>query len=173
VIAELPEAAVEPERAGDDAADERRTGSVELLWDLVFAFAVTRVTTLLRGELSWAGLGRAMLALALVWWARSAFVWATDAHDPDSGSFRAVPLASTALIFVAGLARPDAYTSRAMLFVVAYALVRFLHLGRYADAARRGNASLAAIWGFALVAWETTREREGGGSSRNGAVAAA
>ena len=28
--------------------DERRTSPVELLWDLVFAFAVTQVTTLLR-----------------------------------------------------------------------------------------------------------------------------
>ena len=31
---------------------------------------------------------------------------------------------------------------------MAYALVRFLHLGVYIDAARRGNAGMAAILGF-------------------------
>ncbi len=35
--------------------------------------------------------------------------------------------------------------------VVSYALVRFLHLGLYADASKRGNASWAAIAGFAVT----------------------
>jgi low temperature requirement protein LtrA len=50
----------------------RRTSPVELLWDLVFVFAVTQVTALLASDLSWAGFGRSMLVLALVWWAWSA-----------------------------------------------------------------------------------------------------
>jgi low temperature requirement protein LtrA len=48
-----------------DAATERRTTPVELFWDLVFVFAVTQVSTLLHHDLSWAGLGRALLVLAL------------------------------------------------------------------------------------------------------------
>jgi low temperature requirement protein LtrA len=51
---------------------ERRTSPIELLWDLVFVFAVTQVTTLLSRDLEWRGLGRSMLVLALVWWAWSA-----------------------------------------------------------------------------------------------------
>ena len=35
---------------------ERRTSPVELLWDLVFVFAVTQVTTLLVHDLSWTAL---------------------------------------------------------------------------------------------------------------------
>ena len=39
----------------------------------------------------------------------------------------------------------------ATLFAVTYAGVRFLHLALYVDASRRGNASLAAIAGFATT----------------------
>jgi low temperature requirement protein LtrA len=130
---------------------ERRTTPVELLWDLVFVFAVTRVTTLLSGDLSWAGWGRSMLVLALVWWAWSAFVWATNAQDPDAAVFRGVLLLAMMLIFIAGLALPNAFGSEGTLFAVAYAGVRFLHLGLYVDASRRGNASLAAIAGFSVT----------------------
>src|SRR5206468_389338 len=48
-------------------------------------------------------------------------------------------------------ALPQAFGDDSTLFAVAYAGVRFLHLGLYADASRRGNASWAAIWGFAIT----------------------
>ena len=117
----------------------------------MFAFAVTQVTTLLHEDLSWAGAGRSLLALALVWWAWSAFAWATNAHDPTSSTLRAVLLVASVPIFVAGLALPDAFRAEGTLFAVAYALVRLMHLALYADAARRGNASRRSISGFAAT----------------------
>jgi hypothetical protein len=39
-----------------------------------------------------------------------------------------------------------------LLFVVAYVLVRLLHLKLYADAARRGRARRASISGFTVTA---------------------
>jgi low temperature requirement protein LtrA len=135
----------------EPAGQERRTSSVELLWDLVFVFAVTQVTTLLVHHLSWAGFGRAMLIMALVWWAWSAFVWAANAESSDSTALRLTLLVSAAFIFVAGLAVPEALTSEGLLFAVTYAVVRFLHLALYADASRRGSASWSAIAGFAVT----------------------
>jgi low temperature requirement protein LtrA len=132
-------------------AEERRTSAVELLWDLVFVFAVTQVTALLSRDLTWAGLGRSLLVLALVWWAWSAFVWAANAQDTGSPTLRLVLLLAMVLTFVAGLALPHAYENEAPAFAVAYAAVRLLHLGLYADASRRGNASWAAIAGFAVT----------------------
>jgi low temperature requirement protein LtrA len=134
-----------------DVVAERRTTSIELFWDLVFVFAVTQVTSLLRHDLSWAGLGRSLLALALIWWAWSAFVWASNAQDPDALGFRAVLLLASGLIFIAGLALPHAFGRDGTLFAATYAGVRFLHLALYVDASRRGNASLAAIMGFAVT----------------------
>jgi low temperature requirement protein LtrA len=131
-----------------DIGAERRTSPIELFWDLVFAFAITRVTVLLNRDLSWPGLGRAMLVLALVWWAWSAFVWATNAQDPETTFFRAVLLLATLFIFITGVAVPHAFGQNAVLFAGSYAAVRFLHLGLYIDASRRGNASLRAMAGF-------------------------
>src|SRR4051812_23925140 len=128
--------------------EERRTTPVELLWDLVFVFAVTQVTALIARDLTWANVGRGLLVLALVWWAWSAFVWATNAADPDGAVLRAVLLVATVLIFVCGLVLPRAWEDQAVLFVVAYAGVRFMPLGLYADVSRRGNASWSAIAGF-------------------------
>jgi len=129
----------------------RRTSAVELLWDLVFVFAVTQISTLLTGDLTWPGFGRALLVMALMWWAWSGFVWTANADDPDSGSVRAVLLLATVLIFITALALPHAYAGGSVLFAVSYTAVRLLHLGLYMDVWRRGLASFRAIAGFAVT----------------------
>jgi low temperature requirement protein LtrA len=139
------------EAAMSEALEERRTTPVELLWDLVFVFAVTQVTTLLGRDLTWAGFGRAMLVLALVWWAWSAYVWAANAQSATSPTLRACLLISSVSIFISGLSVPHAFGAEGTLFAATYAVVRFLHLGLYADASRRGNAAWSAIAGFALT----------------------
>jgi len=131
--------------------EERRTSSIELFWDLVFAFAVTQVATLLSRHLTWPGFAHAMLILALVWWAWSAFVWAANAQENDSATLRIALLVGSAFIFVSGLAIPYAFGSESLLFAVTYAVVRLLHLALYADASRRGNAAWSAIAGFAVT----------------------
>ena len=137
--------------AAEPFEEERRTSPVELLWDLVFVFAVTQVTTLLSHDLSWPGLGRGLLVLALVWWAWSAFVWAANAQDTGSPVLRLALLLAMVLTFVAGLALPHAFDDEAPVFAATYAGVRLLHLGLYADASRKGNASWAAIAGFGVT----------------------
>ncbi|MGN6870500.1 MAG: low temperature requirement protein A [Solirubrobacteraceae bacterium] len=134
-----------------EIAEERRTTPVELLWDLVFVFAITQVTTLLYRHPTWGGFGRAMLVLALVWWAWSAYVWAANAQAATSPTLRACLLVSAISIFISGLSVPHAFDSEGTLFAVTYAVVRFLHLALYADASRKGNAAWSAIAGFALT----------------------
>ena len=146
-----PAAATPPATEPEPLEQERRTTPVELLWDLVFVFAITQVTTLLSRELTWRGFGRAMLVLALVWWAWSAYVWAANAQVADSPTLRACLLISSVAIFITGLSVPHAFGSEATVFAISYAVVRFLHLALYADASRRGNASWSAIVGFALT----------------------
>jgi low temperature requirement protein LtrA len=130
---------------------EQRTSPIELLWDLVFAFAITQVSTLLSSRLTWAGFGQAMLVLALVWWAWSAFVWAVNAQLMGSRPVALTLLPATGFIFVAALALPHAFAGEGTLFAVCYAVVRLLHLALYADASRRGHAAWSAIAGFATT----------------------
>src|SRR3954468_15249034 len=102
--------------AGGAIAEERRTTPVELLWDLAVAFAVRQVTALLASDMTWAGLGRSMLVLALVWWAWSAFVWAANAQDTGSPTLRLALLLAMVLTFVAGLGLPHAFGDEALVF---------------------------------------------------------
>jgi low temperature requirement protein LtrA len=141
----------EPTASYDGVEEERRTSPLELLWDLVFVFAVTQVTSLLSRELTWTGFGRSMLALALIWWAWSAFVWAANAQATTAPSLRLCLLLATVFIFITGLALPHAFGSESTLFAVSYTIVRLLHLVLYADASRKGNASWAAIAGFGVT----------------------
>src|SRR5262249_40132751 len=106
----------------------------------------------LHHDLTWRGFGRALLVLALVWWAWSAFVWVVNAHDPDHPAVRGVLFAAMILAFIVALAVPEAWGEEATLFALAYTGVRLLHLGLSAAASRRGNASFASIAGFAIAA---------------------
>ncbi len=134
------------------ATEERRTSPIELLWDLVFVFAVTQVTSLIAHHRpTWARFWGAMLVLALVWWAWSAFVWAANAHPASSRSLRLCLLTGTVLVFVVGLTVPQAFGPESLLFAAAYVAVRLLHLGVYVDASRRGSAGRAAIAGFSVT----------------------
>ncbi len=139
------------ELEAEEGEPERRTTPVELLWDLVFVFAITQVTSLLYKDPTWSRFGESMLVLALVWWAWSAFVWASNAHPAGSPAMRAALLVATVFIFIAGLAVPRAFGGESTLFAVTYAAVRFMHLALYADASRKGNASWSAISGFAVT----------------------
>jgi low temperature requirement protein LtrA len=130
---------------------ERGVSPAELLWDLVFVFAVTQVGTLLSRELSWAGFGRSILVLALIWWAWSAFVWVANAEDAEAPAFLLTLLAALVLIFISGLAIPHAFGGQATLFAVTYAGVRFMHLALYGHSARQGHASWEAIAGFSVT----------------------
>ncbi len=92
---------------------------------------------------TWAGFGRAMLMLALVWWAWSAYVWVMNAHDPESPAVRVALLLAAGLIFIAGLALPQAFHGEGMLFAVTYVCVRLAHL---APLRRRRRGAAGAAW---------------------------
>ena len=136
--AQVPGAEPEPAPAAEPAS-ERRTTPIELLWDLVFVFAITQVTTLFSHDAKWKGLGEAMLVLALVWWAWSAFVWAANAQEEQSRTLRGCLLAGTVLIFIVGLAVPHAFGRNSLLFAVAYAPCAFCTSG--STPTRRGGAT--------------------------------
>jgi len=42
---------------------------LELFFDLVFVLAFTQCTALMAAQPNWSGIGRGMLALAVIWWA--------------------------------------------------------------------------------------------------------
>ncbi|MBW8837309.1 MAG: low temperature requirement protein A, partial [Burkholderia sp.] len=132
--------------------DEHEVTPVELFFDLVFVFAITQVTRLFVQEPTWLGLLRGMLVLAAVWWAWNSFAWLTSAENIDEGGVRLAILGTTALMLGVALAVPRAFGRDAILFSVAYFLVRVMHVALSLIVRREDSASREALLRFVPTA---------------------
>ncbi len=140
------------EREIERELDEHQVTPLELFFDLVFVFGLTQVTVLLADDPTWGGVLRGMLTLAALWWAWSVYAWLTSAMDVDEGGVRLAMLASMAAMFGVALAVPGAFGDDAVLFGVAYLLVRLLHLVLSTIVARDDPERLGALLRFAPTA---------------------
>ena len=131
---------------------EHQVTPLELFFDLVFVFAITQVTILLADDPTWGGVFRGMLVLAALWWAWTVYAWLTSAMDVDEGGIRLLMLASMGAMFGVALAVPGAFGDDAVLFGVAYLLVRVLHLVLSGILARDEPDRRGAIVRFAPTA---------------------
>jgi low temperature requirement protein LtrA len=114
---------------------EQKVTPLELFFDLVFVFAITQVTALMADEPTWAGLAKGMLVLSALWWAWASYSWLTNTVSAEEGATRATMIAAMAATLVASLAVPGAFGSEALVFALAYAVVRLLHIVIYILAA--------------------------------------
>jgi low temperature requirement protein LtrA len=92
------------------------------------------VTKLMSDHPTWEGLGQGMLVLALLWWAWGAYAWLTNYIAADEDRERLLMFGSMAAFLVAALAVPHAFGSDALMFALAYAIARWLHIFIFAEA---------------------------------------
>ncbi|MGH8994494.1 MAG: aldo/keto reductase [Acidimicrobiales bacterium] len=128
-----------------ESGREQRVTPLELFFDLVFVFAVTQVTAFLSHNPTWGGLLRGLLLLGVLWWAWSAYAWLTNTLDPEEGVVRLVMLAAVAAMLIVSLAAPHAYGSEALIFALAYLVVRVIHLVLFAIAGRGDHDLFLAV----------------------------
>jgi low temperature requirement protein LtrA len=128
---------------------EERVTPLELFFDLVFVFAITQVTGFLAANETGEGLLRGALLLAVLWWAWAAYAWLTNTLDPEEGGVRLAVFASSGAMLVVALATPAAFGAEALVFGVAYFIVRVLHVVLYAIAGRDDPELRAAVLRFA------------------------
>src|SRR5918998_6787921 len=126
-----------------ESHDEKRVAPLELFFDLVFVFALTQVTKLMSDTPTWEGLGQGMLVLALLWWAWGAYAWLTNYIAAEEDRERLLMFAAMGAFLVAALAVPHAFDDDALVFAVAYALARWLHIFIFAEANDDVDASEA------------------------------
>jgi low temperature requirement protein LtrA len=124
---------------------EHQVTPLELFFDLVFVFAITQVTSLLAEDPTWGGVLRGMLVLAALWWAWVGYTWLTSTMDVDEGGVRVAVLAAMGAMLIVALTVPGAFGDDAVLFGVAFLLVRILHLVLYAIVGRDDPDLLGAI----------------------------
>ncbi|MGH3071670.1 MAG: low temperature requirement protein A [Gaiellaceae bacterium] len=127
------------------AAREQRVTPLELFFDLVFVYAITQVTLLMSNDPTWQALGRGLLVLAALWWSWTGYAWLTNTLEPEEGMVRAGMFAAMTANLVVALAVPEAFGEDAVLFGVAYLVVRVLHLQLYAVAGKRDPDLLEAV----------------------------
>jgi low temperature requirement protein LtrA len=127
------------------AESEHRVTPLELFFDLVFVFAFTQVTTLFLEDVTWAGLGRGLLVLAVLWWAWASYAWLTNTVDAEAGLVLAAMLVAAAAMFVAALAVPEAFGGHRLVFALAFLLVLVTFVGLFALAGRAEPDLLAAV----------------------------
>lgn len=151
-----------------DHSDAGRVGTVELLFDLVFVFAVTQLSHALLADVSPGGTMRVALLLLAVWWVWIYTSWVTNWLDPERLPVRACLLVLMIAGLVMSMSIPQAFGARGLHFAGAYA---FMQVGRTLFvlwAVRRGpepllrNFQRIAVWLFAsAVFWTAGAYRDG------------
>jgi low temperature requirement protein LtrA len=128
---------------------EERVRPLELFFDLVFVFAITQVTGFLTANQTAEGLLRGGLLLGALWWCWTAYAWLTNTLDPEEGGVRLAMFASAGAMLIVALATPEAFGTNALVFGIAYFIVRALHIVLYVIAGRDDPELRSAVLRFA------------------------
>jgi low temperature requirement protein LtrA len=143
-------AAASRRRLSATLREEERVTPLELFFDLVFVLAITQCTALMAADPSWAGLARGLLVLSVLWWAWVGYAWLTSVVDPEEGAVRLAIFGAMAGLLVVSLAVPKAFGSEALLFALAYAVVRAGQIGLFAIASRDDPALRGSVIGLGI-----------------------
>ena len=141
------------------ATDGHRVTTLELFFDLVFVFAITQVTGYIAEHLTLVGMLEGMILLALIWWAWVAYAWLSTTIRFDEGLVRVLLFTAMGMMLIISIGLPEAFgdapggfdgwLSTPTVLVLAYAAVRFLHLGLFALAGRDDPEMASAVRRFA------------------------
>lgn len=149
-----------------EAAD-RRASFLELFFDLVYVFALARVTTRAFEDLTTdpevaslslavTGAGRSTFLLLALWAVWQGTAWTTSRYDPYRGSVQLVMLTALVAAMVMGVAIPRAFGDRAITFAVAYVVAQISRPLILAIALRGDNrqrqANLRILFTFSVTA---------------------
>jgi low temperature requirement protein LtrA len=113
------------------AMGAQRVTNAELLFDLVYVFAITQISHHLIEHPTVEGALQALILLGLVWEAWAYTMWTTNWLDPDLIPVRAMLFALAFGSLVLSLSIPEAFTDRGWVLAGAYAA---MHIGRSAFA---------------------------------------
>jgi low temperature requirement protein LtrA len=113
-----------------------RVSTLELFFDLVFAFTLTQLTALLAGQLSLTGVAQVLLIFGVLWWMYGGYAWLTNTQAPDRAPERVLLLAGMAGFLVVGLAIPHGFgqpggTESGAALGLGYLIVVLVHAALY------------------------------------------
>ena len=104
-----------------------RVTTLELFFDLVFAFTLTQLATLLASGFTAAGAVRVLLIFGLLWWMYEGYAWLTNARPPVHTAERLLLLVAMGGFLTIGLAIPGGFGGSALALGLGYLLVVIVH----------------------------------------------
>jgi low temperature requirement protein LtrA len=127
-----------------------RVTPLELFFDLVFVLALTQCTALMAHDPTWAGLAQGLLVLGVLWWTWVGYSWLTSVVDPEEGAVRGAMFAAMAALLIVSLCVPRAFGDLALVFALAYGVVRIGHIALFTIASRDDDALRHSVNGLAV-----------------------
>jgi low temperature requirement protein LtrA len=115
-----------------------RVSTLELLFDLVFVYAVSQVAEAIVEHPTPVVAVQTAITVGVVWWMYDAYSWLTNQAAEQTSLSRLLLVAAMAAFLVMSLAIGDAWGSLGLLFGVCYAVVVVIHGGLFIG---RGGAS--------------------------------
>jgi low temperature requirement protein LtrA len=107
---------------------------LELFFDLVFVFALTRVTDWMADDTSVENMVRGVLIIAVMWWCWVGYAWLGNVVRADEGVVRLGLFIAMAGVFVGAITIPEAFEDLPgglygpLVFAFCYLFVRTVHL---------------------------------------------
>ncbi|RKR90329.1 low temperature requirement protein LtrA [Micromonospora pisi] len=118
-----------PRRLGDSRSTERVT-VLELLFDVVFVFAITRVAQRLTDDFTIARrallseAGQTLLLLLALWMVWYLNAWLTSRFDPQRPDIQLVVIVTMAGSLLIAVCLPQAFGDRGLIFVCTYVVIQ-------------------------------------------------
>ncbi|MFY1670148.1 low temperature requirement protein A [Plantactinospora sp. WMMB334] len=116
---------------------------LELFFDLVYIFMLSRLSTGLAGDLSARGVFQTAVLLCAAWWVWVLTAWLTDIFNPRLAIIQATTLVIMFGALLMAVAVPAAFADRGHLFAVAYVGIHLVRAG-VVIAATRVNRHIQA-----------------------------
>ena len=102
----------------------QRVRPMELFFDLVYVFAITRISHHLVEHLTLHGAAQALMLLFAIWWAWISTSWVANWLDPDRPLVRAMLIGVMLASLGMAVALPDAFGERGLFFAVCYVAIQ-------------------------------------------------
>jgi len=127
------------------ASKNQSANYIELFFDLVFVFAITKITHFTAHHLDVSHVMQSVLIFWLIWWGWSQFTWTLNAANTDHVEIRIGTLIATAFAFVMAANTNHAFDSDVLWFAIPYIIVKLLGLAIYFRVTPPGEAHRSAL----------------------------
>jgi low temperature requirement protein LtrA len=133
------------------AKENQSTDFIELFFDLVFVFAITKITHFTAHHLDVRHVLQSVFIFWLIWWGWSQITWTLNAANTKHIEIRIGTLIATAFAFVMAANTDHAFDSEVLWFTIPYIIVKLLGLGIYFRVTPPREAQRSALVKLTLV----------------------